>query len=333
MSNCRIWSPMPRGTGAILVHQQLAANIPGYAVCPFNPKLEFFPPLLSHLRRPDANIVHAAADHGAMLATRGQALVVTFHGFTLDSALDEYSSFLQRLHSRTDLRWLIARALQKAAAVTAVSAFTAEMVESFFPLDRPVRVIENAVDTQMFRPNPRAAGEPESVRVLVSGKASRRKGTHLIAAIASNLAPGIEVVCTMSPEARRKWIGDLPNVRAIGRQSVDRMPQLYQQSDILLMPTAREGFGLAVAEAMATGIPVVASDSSTMPDLVEHGKGGYLCSLDEPEEFAHRINELAASPEVRLRMGAFNRDKAVERFSLETMVESYRSLFRELGGE
>ena len=55
----------------------------------------------------------------------------------------------------------------------------------------------------------------------------------------------------------------------------DAMPALYRDVDMLLYPTVREGFGLSVAEAMASGLPVVATDCSSIPELMEDGKGGF----------------------------------------------------------
>jgi glycosyltransferase involved in cell wall biosynthesis len=100
--------------------------------------------------------------------------------------------------------------------------------------------------------------------------------------------------------------------------------------DILLMPTVREGFGLSVAEAMATALPVVASDCSSIPELVDNGEGGYLCPVGDVGAFAEKINFLAANPSLRKEMGEYNRDKAVRMFRLDQMVEGYKQLFEEV---
>lgn len=319
---------MPRGSGAIVVHRHLSERIDGYKVRAFDPRLEMLPLLLRRLRMPDARIVHTTPDCGTAFAAPGQRFVVTFHNFVLDSGMTSYASFLQRFHYRTDLRWKTLKALGRADVVTAVSRYTADAVESYFDLKQPVHVIENGVDTEHFSPAGRLPRSP--VIVLVSGNASKRKGTHFLREIALRLAPGIEIVCTLDVEECRKWVGNAENIRAIGKRASEEMPDLYRSADILLMPTAREGFGLAVAEAMACGLPVVASDRSTMPWLVDHGRGGFICPLEEPAAFAARINELAAFPEMRARMGTFNRKVAEKRFSIDTMVGHYRELFSQL---
>lgn len=59
------------------------------------------------------------------------------------------------------------------------------------------------------------------------------------------------------------------------------MPDLYRSVDALLLPIVREGDSLAVLEAISSGIPVIASDCSSLPERVTHGQGGYLCEIGD----------------------------------------------------
>jgi glycosyltransferase involved in cell wall biosynthesis len=108
------------------------------------------------------------------------------------------------------------------------------------------------------------------------------------------------------------------------------MPNRYRQMDILLMPTVREGFGLAVAEAMACGLPVVASNCSSIPELIDDGKGGFLCPIGDVKAFAEKINLLAESPGLRKEMGQYNRARIEKKFTLERMVKEYQKVFSEV---
>jgi len=119
-------------------------------------------------------------------------------------------------------------------------------------------------------------------------------------------------------------------MRVLGPVPHDEMPTLYSKIDILLMPTLREGFGLVVAEAMASGIPVVATRGSAIPELVEHEKGGLLADAGDVEQFADHLNRLAHDVITRKAMGAYNRIRAEANFNEETMVSRYAALFREL---
>ena len=108
------------------------------------------------------------------------------------------------------------------------------------------------------------------------------------------------------------------------------MPTVYQNADILLFPTVREGFGLAAAEAMSCGLPVVATDCSSLPELIDDGKGGFLCPLGDVDVFAEKINFLAENPQLRREMGEYNRTRVEKMFTLDRMVGEYQKLFDEV---
>jgi glycosyltransferase involved in cell wall biosynthesis len=116
----------------------------------------------------------------------------------------------------------------------------------------------------------------------------------------------------------------------LGRLAHVDMPALYASVDLLFAPSAREGFGLCVAEAMACGLPVVAADTSAMPELIDRGQGGHLCPIDDLDGFAAAIRQIAAVPEEAARMGEYNRAKVESDFTLSRMVDEYRALFEEL---
>ena len=96
------------------------------------------------------------------------------------------------------------------------------------------------------------------------------------------------------------------------------------------MPTVREGFSLAVLEAMACGLPVVANKCSSLPEQIDDGKGGFLCPVGDVKAFAEKINLLAESPDLRREMGEYNRTKVEKMFTLEKMASEYQKLFEEV---
>ncbi len=83
------------------------------------------------------------------------------------------------------------------------------------------------------------------------------------------------------------------------------------------------------AKALAC-LPVVTTDSSSLPELIDHGKGGFLCPLGNVDAFAEKINYLAESPQLRREMGEYNRAKVERMFTLERMVREYVELFKEV---
>jgi glycosyltransferase involved in cell wall biosynthesis len=81
---------------------------------------------------------------------------------------------------------------------------------------------------------------------------------------------------------------------------------------------------------MACGKPVVATNGSSLPELVVDEKGGFLCEMDNVQDFVERIRYLAGNEQVRKTMGMFNRDRVTELFTLEEMVNRYIRIYRSM---
>jgi glycosyltransferase involved in cell wall biosynthesis len=324
----KIVSPIPRGSGAYLSHLSLEKGIPGYSVRAYHPCWEYFPPALPLLQRDAADLIHTTPDYARFFAHRGVPLVITFRNYVLDDHMQQHSSPVQRLHYRTDLLWFTRLALKRADCVTCVSHYLKRKVRQETSYDGEIHVIYNAVDTERFHPGPTRTGR--TLRVLVVGNMSRRKGMQFIPEIANRLPPTVEIWYTQGWSSKGAYTR-LDNLRCVGTIAPGDMPALYQQADVLLFPTVREGFGRAALEAMACGLPVVASDCSSLPELVVDGKGGFLCPVGDVEEFASRIDLLAGAPHLRREMGQFNRTRAVERFPMAKMLAEYRALFDRFG--
>lgn len=321
-------SPMPGGNGAYVLHKLLEKHIAGYQVREYHPRWEYFPfafPLF--FRKESPCLIHTTPDHGCLFSRRGIPLVVTVHHLVLDDFMKPYSSLIQRIHYKTDLLFFTRRTIQQADAVTAVSRYTAGMVKNLIGYKGNVRVIYNGIDTQRFVPVKRETGS--TIRVLFSGNLSLRKGANLLPDIAERLPAGIDIVYTRGLRGGMS----LPasnNLKSLGNIAFESMPGIYQSADILLFPTVREGFGLAAAEAMACGLPVVATDCSSLPELIDEAKGGFLCPLGDVDSFVEKIQLLAENPGLRREMGAYNRAKVEQQFTLEQMVSQYQALFEEL---
>ncbi len=316
---------LPEGSGAIVVHRTLQRRMPGYRLHGHSPWLTLFPPVLYGLPRGDGALVHTTPDYGLFFARQGVPLVVTLHNYVLDSFMAPYSSALQRLHYRSDLRWFTRRSLQRADAVTAVSAATAQLLFDDLGYRGQVEIIRNGVDTNRFLPADSRESGP--VRVLFSSNPGRRKGWQWLETIAAALDDGIRLVCASGLRG-----GVQPprskNIELLGSVPYERMPLLYQGMDMLLMPSVREGLSLTVLEAMSCGLPVVASEISSLPEQIDHESGGLLCPLGDCQAFAAAINRLAGDVDLRLRMGRYNRERAVRDFSEARMVDAYADLFR-----
>jgi len=127
-----------------------------------------------------------------------------------------------------------------------------------------------------------------------------------------------------------RMLADHSQLQCLKSVPYHKMPAVYQDADILLFPTVREGFGLAAAEAMSCGLPVVATDCSSLPELIDDGNGGFLCPLGDVDAFVEKIRLLAENPQLRREMGDYNRAKVEKMFTLDRMVRQYQELFEEV---
>ena len=325
---------MVEGNGAIIVHRQLEQALPRYKVIPYSPRFEYAPIFLGSLRFGKAKLIHTTPDHAIFHARKNIPLVVTFHNYVLDHFMQQHSTLVQRLYYRNNLRLFSSQALKRASIVTAVSRYTAELVYKDLGFAGDIKIIPNGIDARRFRPGSDKDKDKDKnfgIRILFSGNLTRRKGADLLPSIVRRLNPGIRIICTGGLRGKGRSLHD-DRIEFIGYIPYEKMPSLYQSVHVLLKPTVREGFGLAVAEAMSCGLPVVATDCSTMPDLIHHGQGGYLCRLGNVDEFARYINKLARSPSLRARMGEYNRARVEKEYKHEEMIKRYRMLFEEVLG-
>jgi glycosyltransferase involved in cell wall biosynthesis len=322
-------------SGADVYFERLAEGVAGRG---WDVDLHFYPHLMEFLPytalRPflpdhhDCALIHTKAEYGWVFAERGKPLVVTLGLSVFDPLYQRYKNPLKHIYHEMKLRRNIARSFALADRIVAVSRFLAQRIgEVFGPRD--IRMIYNGVDVDFFRPStlPKKPGEP--IRLLFVGNMTVRKGFPLLAPIMERLGKGYVLEYTTGLRTRGTRPPH-PAMQPIGRLGGQTLLDAYQRCDILLFPSRLEGFGYPVAEAMACGKPVVCTNYSSLPELLDDGQGGFLCPPDDVEAFAERIRELGGDPALRERMGAYNRAKAEREFSQTRCIEQYITLYQEL---
>jgi len=103
----------------------------------------------------------------------------------------------------------------------------------------------------------------------------------------------------------------------------------FNLGNVFVFPSGLEGFGLVVAEAMSSGLPVVASNAASIPELVVDGEGGFVCDPTDPEAFAERLALLLADDPLREKLGHANRERVERLFRWERCVEGTRRVYEE----
>ncbi len=105
---------------------------------------------------------------------------------------------------------------------------------------------------------------------------------------------------------------------------------LLQASDLFLLPTREEGFGLSIAEAQACQVPVLTSAIPPIDEVVNDGRTGYLLDPEDHVSFAQKTIELLGSAEARSKMGLAGRRWVVERFGHRSYIDRVESLYTSL---
>jgi glycosyltransferase involved in cell wall biosynthesis len=114
-----------------------------------------------------------------------------------------------------------------------------------------------------------------------------------------------------------KWEG----IHDAGILDREKLIAAYQHTDLLVLPSSHEGFGIVLVEAMAAGKPVIAYDNTSMPELCRDGENGLLVSTGDVEALAAAIWKILGSPALRDRFGAAGRARALGEFARERMLD------------
>ena len=265
-----------------------------------------------------ANIAHVNTWLHPRFVPQHLPVVATMHLCVHDPALEPFKTPLQRLYHRLWIRRVEARILQRADVVTAVSRYSAERTREVFRCQN-IQVIHNGVDTTTFHPLPRS--HPNTpFRLLYVGNWSERKGVDLLGPILRELGDGFELAYTADRAGRHTRYPLPDNARCLGRLDAEGLRQAYAQADALIFPSRLEGLPLTVLEATACGLPVVAADTSSLPEVVEHGKSGLLCMVNNVAAFAAAARNLAEDLALWQAMRQGARQRAEELFDISHQV-------------
>jgi len=157
-------------------------------------------------------------------------------------------------------------------------------------------------------PNPAV----QTADMLYVGRVNLRKGAYdLFRAFSQLRIPNKRLVIAgvVEKEAATRFRAELsrPDVVCLGQVSRQKVGDLMRNSLALVLPSIDEGFGMVLAEALACGCPVIATDHTGAPDLIEHGREGFITPIRSPEASVEYIEMLWRDPDRRIEMGRAGR--------------------------
>lgn len=241
-------------------------------------------------------------------------------------------------------RWLSRLGSRLARYVVCIGADAVEVARGRDRVpESKVRLIYNGADLTRFKPDARVRAEARAELGI--------GGREPVVMTVGRLSPekdqaGLVKAMAMVPAARLVLVGDGPEAPALARaahelglaqrviltgarRDVDR---LLCAADVFALSSLSEGVSIAALEAMAAGLPVVATRVGGNPEIVEHGVTGLLVEPARPDELAGALTRLLAEPGTAAAMGRAGRRLAEEKFALTTMVGAYADLYREATG-
>jgi len=247
-------------------------------------------------------------------------------------------------------RVLLQLAAYMTAAITAVGEVVADRLVQLVGVRRSaIRVIPNGVDTSQYAPcrssDDRAAlrkeaGMPPEGFIVACVAALRPVKDH---------AGLIESLAGMVGETGRKDIylalvgdGELaPELKRLSvRLGVDRqtlfmgrrddVPAILRAADAFALNSRTEGMSYAILEAMATGLPVVATDVGGNGELVRHGRDGFLVPRADLDSMGRRIAMLAKNSRLAAKLGRNGRRRIVQTYSVDRMLTSFAGIYDEI---
>ena len=276
------------------------------------------------------------------LQAEGMPLVTTVHHpitNDLRIALDAASGWVERLlvrrwHSFLVMQTRVARRLRHVITVSECSR--RDIARDFGRPPEQVDVVYNGIDTDTFRPLPGVAREPLRIMATASADAPLKGLKYLLLAFAQlrRRHPGLELLLVGAPqpggrtEALIDELGLRPAITFVSQISTEALVAHYARASVAVVPSLYEGFGLPAGEAMACGVPVVASDAGALPEIV--GDAGLLVPPGDAAALAQAIDALLRDPPRRAALGAVARQRIVDNFSWDVcaghMVTYYRQM-------
>lgn len=238
------------------------------------------------------------------------------------------------------LQSLVKFSIEQSDAVTSVSRFLREKTESTFRVNKKIHVIPNFINTAVFNRKEsclrrQVAPNGEFVMVHTSNFRPVKRVTDTIRILKHvvDVLPAKLVLVGDGPdrsEAERlcRELNITEHVRFLGKQSA--LSEILSAADVFLLPSQSESFGLAALEAMACGVPVVATTTGGITEVVVHGETGYVAEIGDVERMAKYCIDLFTNRKKLEKFSRLSFERADQVFATSLVIPQYEGLYESL---
>jgi glycosyltransferase involved in cell wall biosynthesis len=284
--------------------------------------------------RPDAAFIHtqvAALFCNDLMRRVPTVVSLDATPMNFDSMADAYRHKVRSGSVEAVKRAFNRRALLAARAVVTWSHWAAASVTSDYnvPAER-VRVVPPGVDLKRFHPSDRER-EPGPVRLLfVGGDFVRKGGPDLLEAME---ALGSSVELDVVSSSAQVPTGLPVRVHANISGNSPALAELYRRADVFVLPSRGDCLSIAVAEAMASGLPVVATPVGAVSEMLVDGDNGLAVATRDPRQLADAVATLVSEPALRRAMGTRSRAIAEADHDVSRNTRTILALMREISAK
>jgi N-acetyl-alpha-D-glucosaminyl L-malate synthase BshA len=322
----------------LFYHEVAVSNYPLFDFPPYELALASRLVDVVRFEKLDVLHVHYAIPH-ASAAFMAKQILATY-GINIPFITTLHGTDITLVGQDRTYKPVVTFSINKSDGVTAVSAHLREDTYKYFKIEKDIKVIPNFIDLTRFSLKPKdhfkKAIAPNGEKVLVHTSNFRKvKRTEDVVKIFAEVVKTIPAKLLMVGDGGERSVceklsrdlGIAEHVRFLGKQ--DAIEEILSVSDLFLMPSVSESFGLAALEAMACKVPVISSNAGGLPELNVEGVTGFLRDVGDVAGMAERAIYILEDEE-RLAQFKENALARAKEFELSNILPEYENYYKEV---